>query len=874
LDKPRLPAEISTALAAGVGLVVPNAQRQASVRAAWAELRRAAGDRVWQTPRITTLVQFAEERVREQSAAADAPDPVLPPGAEWAALRELRSAEGGITEARALLASARTLADWQLPGSIAALGSSPEAVLLAESVRELRALSVREGRRPLRELLDSLQPAPGRWQAAGFGSLSPLSALALDRLGAPALELGHVADTPVSVAAADNDDHEIELIAAWCQSHLARDPESRLLIVDARLRARRRGYERMLSQTLTPSEWVSRTARQFSTVFAIEGGQTLSDFPLIAHALLTLRLLTGRLPFHEVVRWFRMPFLDGADVFAGAAIESALRQSRQLEYDANDLAGYLDHDERNAASRGLAARLRQAAALLSGERRTPAEWSPLLLRALRTVGWHGTRTLRSDEQQTVARWNALLDEYSALGAWTPRATAGGAVATLTDLAAERSFDPASVAAPITLTDSHEDPIVAFDGIWVASLDAAQWPAPPRPDVFIPLRLQAAAGIPWASAAGQTQCAHASLAAWRAAAGELVCSWAMLDGDAHRTSSPLLARIPGVGVHESSGAPTLASLLRSDSIEAFEDTQGVGIDRSRPVAGGVGPLTLQAECGFHAYAEYRLAARELESPQPGLDPRERGLLLHKALELVWQRLDCHFNLKGTEPPERRPMVSAAVEAAIAAVFRGRIPVDLMHAVDRERMRLETLIERLLEKEGDRAPFRIAALESRREVSIAGGTFDLRIDRIDALEAGGYAILDYKAGEPRPLRWNGDELRDPQLIAYLLAERGRDVQALANVSLASERATFTGKVARQNLLPGIRGPMESKVPREEIDAAWHADTSRWIEALQALASDYLAGRAPVEPAADVCRNCALTLLCRRLELAEIDEEAFDG
>ena len=93
-----------------------------------------------------------------------------------------------------------------------------------------------------------------------------------------------------------------------------------------------------------------------------------------------------------------------------------------------------------------------------------------------------------------------------------------------------------------------------------------------------------------------------------------------------------------------------------------------------------------------------------------------------------------------------------------------------------------------------------LEGRREVSIAGGQFELRIDRIDSIEGGGYAILDYKSGEPRPLRWKGEEIRDPQLLAYLMAERGRNVQALANVSLANGRAKFTGKSFAQGTAAG--------------------------------------------------------------------------
>jgi RecB family exonuclease len=144
--------------------------------------------------------------------------------------------------------------------------------------------------------------------------------------------------------------------------------------------------------------------------------------------------------------------------------------------------------------------------------------------------------------------------------------------------------------------------------------------------------------------------------------------------------------------------------------------------------------------------------------------------------------------------------------------------------------------------------------------------MRIDRIDRVE-GGYAILDYKTGEPRSLGWDDERPREPQLLAYLMAERGRDVQALANISLSQNRAKFSGKSARKGLLPGVPGLNPSKVPATEIDAAWRADTERWLHALQLLAADYLSGAAPVQPG-NVCRNCHLTVLCRRVELAAPD------
>ena len=869
--KQRLSAAISAALGRGATLIVPNTQRQAAVRAAWAQEQRSTGKTLWSTPRVFTFTQFAERRLAGQWAADNLPDRLLPPGAEWVLLRQLRHDGGGHAESRALLASVRAVRDWGIARSAAALGASPEGDVLLQALEALEAQGNTLGRKPLRAWLDDLAAVEGELLTVGAGSLPRAQRAALLRLGAREID-GNSSAAPVAVAAARNDEHELELIGEWCRRELEQDPARRLLIVDAKLRQRRRQYERLLSQTLSPSEWLSPEAREFSRHFSVEGGQPLAEFPIVAHALLTLRLLTGNLRFDELLLWLRMPFLDRGDVFAGAALEATLRHGHRMEFGAAALAAWLEAQTGDAAA-SLASRLRQALEALGGQALQSPDWAPRIQIALRLAGWHGSRPMRTDEQQTVARWHALLDEFSALGAWLGRIDATGAISTLSDLARERNFDPASVDAAVTLTESQEDPVVQYDGIWVAGLDAAQWPPPPRPDVFIPLRLQVAAGMPAASAAGQTQRARESLAAWRAATPSLVCSWSQLDGDAHRTPSPLLLRVPGrvdYG-HEFSATRSLASHLRVPQLEPVEDIHGLAVNRALPVRGGVKPLTLQAECGFHAYAEVRLGGEALEQPSPGIDARDRGRLLHKALELVWSKFDRNFlTVSASDSRSRAPAIADSVRAAITSVYRGRVPPELQRAVEREAARLERLIEALFQEESRRSTFHIESLEALRTVQIAGGSFEVRIDRVDSLQGGGFAILDYKTGEPRSLRWKDEGVRDPQLLAYLLAERGRDIQALANVSLTRGRARFIGKASRNGLLPGVEGLNPNKVPADRIDAEWHAAVEGWIASLTRIAEAYLAGDAPVQPAPDVCRHCHLTVLCRRVELASVDFE----
>ena len=89
--------------------------------------------------------------------------------------------------------------------------------------------------------------------------------------------------------------------------------------------------------------------------------------------------------------------------------------------------------------------------------------------------------------------------------------------------AARRFGRRAAIALVTISPQLADPIVRYDGIWVAGLHADAWPQPVQPDPFLPLAAQLAAGVPSASAAGRAAEARALMAAWRAATDELVLS---------------------------------------------------------------------------------------------------------------------------------------------------------------------------------------------------------------------------------------------------------------------------------------------------------------------------------------------------------------
>src|SRR5256886_13566739 len=125
--------------------------------------------------------------------------------------------------------------------------------------------------------------------------------------------------------------------------------------------------------------------------------------------------------------------------------------------------------------------------------------------------------------RSLMRWHELLEEFGELSASLGSMARAQALGLLRELAARSAFRPADADPTVTLSSALADPVVEYDGIWVAGLHAEVFPQPVQPDPFLPLPAQVAAGIPAASAAGRLAQARALLAGWRRGADELVLS---------------------------------------------------------------------------------------------------------------------------------------------------------------------------------------------------------------------------------------------------------------------------------------------------------------------------------------------------------------
>jgi len=218
------------------------------------------------------------------------------------------------------------------------------------------------------------------------------------------------------------------------------------------------------------------------------------------------------------------------------------------------------------------------------------------------------------------------------------------------------------------------------------------------------------------------------------------------------------------------------------------------------------------------------------------------------------------LKGSEGLKKDPG-PAIEEAAKKAVAEAELEEPFAAL---ERKRLSKLAREWLEVEKARDPFTVVAMEDKRKLAVAGLELNGRIDRLDKLDAGGHALIDYKTGKPTPNDWLGERPDDPQLPLYALNAK-EDISAVTFAKLKTGEMRYMGFSDRKDLIPDVK-------PAKD----WAALVAGWKQEIEALGSGFASGDARVDPKnlLQTCRYCDLQPLCRVYErLSALGEEGED-
>jgi len=574
----------------------------------------------------------------------------------------------------------------------------------------------------------------------------------------------------------------------------------------------------------------------------VSGAVHVRDNPFVGAALNAIELMSPGGSFAHLSRWLRSPFMTGGDVAqasAAARVESRLRgdllaQLGFLEaYGLAGLRGRLHGAVPELAAR-LDAALREVA--LQAPVKTPTAWAMAWHRALEALGW--SRATQAVEPGATLAFESALDRFGQL---TP--ILGGLSCTNALQELESMLGRPQLDGPLSLTGlhvfSHVDQVgPGYSGVWVTGLTDTSWPEPTRMNPLLPRALQIAHDMPWASPADALARSAAGLQRLRTRVDELIFSWPKVQYDYRTEPSGLVAYADPITAAElglADGPRTESQASGTRPLQTLADP-APPLTRHR-IKGGAGTLDLQARCPIRAFCQSRLGARAIEPPRRGVSPRVQGILIHRALELLMGGNRADGDLFSIHAARGR--IVDAARAALDETFgaAGR-HMTVIYELELDRLRL--LLGRFLDMEAMRSPYRIEALEQSRDVECGAHSLRVRIDRVDRLDHGGLAIIDYKTGRSvKAPKWFADRLEETQLPLYAL-DRGSIGTSIVVVALSSSRTRYLGIWGQPDNFPG-RG---MALPEAR---AWEAQLTVWRNQIDELVTEYAAGDVRLSPAA---------------------------
>ena len=156
-----------------------------------------------------------------------------------------------------------------------------------------------------------------------------------------------------------------------------------------------------------------------------------------------------------------------------------------------------------------------------------------------------------------------------------------------------------------------------------------------------------------------------------------------------------------------------------------------------------------------------------------------------------------------------------------------------------------------------------------MTFGGVSVNVKLDRMDRLEAGGDAVLDYKTGDCKTGDWMGGRPEEPQLPMYALSVPGVVAVAFAQVKAGDMCFRGIGKAA--DLIPGVNLVAKDRSRAAKQYADWDALLAGWRKELEALGRGFAAGDARVDPkkGAATCGMCDQQMVCRIAEKAPFGE-----
>ena len=656
---------------------------------------------------------------------------------------------------------------------------------------------------------------------------------------------------------------EIDTCARWARAVVELNPTvHKVGIIVARLSDVHQRLYRTFSAVLNPDS-IMEKRQTHELSFHITLGTALGQTPLVVDALNLIELIRPEVDVSVMCAVIQSDRIKGWD--EEAAVRSSLAEKIVgIGGTRVSIENVLTVIQNNSFDCCSLAKVLKSAQKLKLKMLTHADyayWGRFFMDWMKNFQSEKreNRKFGADEIQANKSWGLVLESLAELGFVSSRVNVQTVMAKLGRLVSEVSIQPRARRVPVQIGEMIALAGQSFTHLWIMGMNNQALPGTPRPNPFIPIKVQKSKEIPECSAETLRKTMTNRIDRLLSGAGTVVQSYSATDGKDHFQPSSELSGLQPYRETREFDFPEYVdynTLLSKQfhQCESFVDWRAKPLELSTDIVrfgGDASVLRIQSLCPFRGFAEHRLKARQVESRYIGISPMLRGSIAHRMFEKLYEEFPSKTAVMANEGQRYLDSAQVHARAAVEEYDSQRVRRLGNEVAETEVERLVDLARQWLNLEKIRGDFDVYERELAIDIKVAGFTFRSRIDRIDKLKDG-YLVIDYKTGNCSLRDVVGDRPRDAQLLIYaygLHKHMGLCISDVAYVKLKR------GEVRFMPLLPYVK-----KYWREEESSIPERRMSMWQERLEMIAKGFMGGNADVEPLDRACEYCHIKPLCR--------------
>lgn len=253
------------------------------------------------------------------------------------------------------------------------------------------------------------------------------------------------------------------------------------------------------------------------------------------------------------------------------------------------------------------------------------------------------------------------------------------------------------------------------------------------------------------------------------------------------------------------------------------------------------------CHFKSFAKFRLKLAELEMPSLGLNAKEKGIIVHEALQRYYTE-----NKDITLTDIKHEQLNKNIRELLTYYLSKKPLSGNNEYITTTTTIISQAIVEFINLDATRPKFTVKATESKHKITISDINIRCIIDRIDEVATGKYILIDYKTGATSPSHWF-DIIKDPQMPIYSLNYK-ESIVGLAFAKINHIQAVFSGITSKDNFIEGT-------MTKYKDFASIGSMIDYWQTEITTIVSTYATGSIRLTPSSKaVCKTCDYQRLCR--------------